>query len=55
MQKKIISQTKRELQNLAAETETQLSFLMAVSPGEDLVIDSEATSNTIKHREMFVS
>ena len=47
--------TKREQQNLAAETEAHFSFLSRVSPGEDLVVDSGATSNMIKDRDMFSS
>ena len=53
--KKFISKTKREQQNLAAETEAHFSFLSGVSPSEDLVVDSGATSNLIRDREMFVS
>ena len=53
--KKFISKTKREQQNLVAETEAHFSFLSGVSPGEDLVVDSGATSNMIKDRDMFVS
>ena len=53
--KKFISKTKREQQNLAAETEAHFSFLSGMSPGEDLVVDSGATSNMIKDRDMFVS
>ena len=53
--KKFISKTKREQQNLVAETEAHLSFLSGVSPGEDLVVDSGATSKMIKDRDMFVS
>ena len=53
--KKNISKTEREQQNLAAETDAVFSFLSGVSPGEDLVVDSGATSNLIKDREMFVS
>ena len=51
--KKSISKTKREKQNLAAETEVHFKFLMIVSPVEDLVLDSGATSKTIEDREMF--
>ena len=53
--KKFISKTKREQQNLVAETEAHFSFLSGVSPGEDLFVDSGATSNMIKDRDMFVS
>ena len=53
--KKFISKTKREQQNLAAETEAHFSFLNGVSPGDDLVVDSGVTSNMIRDRDMFVS
>ena len=53
--KNFISKTKREQQNLVAETEAHFSFLSGVSPGEDLVVDSGATSNINKDRDMFVS
>ena len=53
--KKFISRTKREQQNLVAETDAHCSFLSGVSPREDLVVDSGATSNMIKDRDMFVS
>ena len=49
------SSSKREQQNLVAETEAHFSFLSGVSPGKDLVVDSGATSNMIKDRDMFVS
>ena len=52
--KKFISKTKRKQQNLAGETAFN-SFLSGVSPGDDLVVDSGATSNIIKDRDMFVS
>ena len=48
------SKTEREQQNLAAETDAVFSFLSGVSPGEDLVVDSGATSNLIKGREMLI-
>ena len=53
-QKMFVIKTKREQQNLAAETRAHFSFLSGVSPGEDFVIDSGATSNLIKDRELFV-
>ena len=53
--KNFISKTEWEQQYLAAETDAVFSFLSSVSPGEDLVVDSGATSNLIKDREMFVS
>ena len=33
----------------------EFSFLSGVSPGEDLDVDSGATSNMIKDRDMFVN
>ena len=53
--KKFIGKTKREQQNLAAEREAYFSFLSRMTPGEDLVVDSGATSNMIKDRDMYVS
>ena len=53
--KKFISKTKREQQNLVAETEAHFSFLSGVYPGEDLVVDSGATRKMVKDRDMFVS
>ena len=50
-----ISKTKREEHNLVAETEAHFSFLSGVYPGEDLVVDSGATSIMIKDQDMFVS
>ena len=47
--------TKREQQNLAAETRAPFSYLSGVSPGEDLFVDSGGTSNLIKDRDMFIS
>ena len=52
--KKFISKTKRKQLNLAGETAFN-SFLSGVSPGDDLVVDSGATSNIIKDRDLFVS
>ena len=47
--------TKPEQQNLAAETEAYFNFLSRVSAGDDLVLDSGATSKMIKDGETFVS
>ena len=53
--KELISKTKQEQQNVAAETKARFSFLSGACPGENLVVDSGATSNIIKDREIFVS
>ena len=52
--KKLFRKAKREQQNLAAETDAHFTFLSRVSPGENLVVDSGATKNMIRDREIFV-
>ena len=53
--KKLICKAKRKQQNLAAETAAHFKFLSGVSPGEDLLVASGATSKMIRDQETFVS